>query len=112
VIRRGRIGTNEEQAAGLTSGASGSAEPEGDFDIGVDSVRLREGEIEHMSINVLRHSSSSGTSGGQSYSMAGALDDESQFESESVSSVSSLEEDLDGGGGGASDDAEYTFDED
>ena len=57
-------------------------------------------------------SSSSGTSGGQSYSMAGALDDESQFESESVSSVSSLEEDLDGGGGGASDDAEYTFDED
>jgi hypothetical protein len=44
--------------------------------------------------------------------MAGALDDESQFESESVSSVSSLEEDLDGGGGGASDDAEYTFDED
>lgn len=56
MIRRGRIGTNEEQAAGLTSGASGSAEPEGDFDIGVDSlfdsVRLREGEIEHMSINV------------------------------------------------------------
>jgi hypothetical protein len=52
VIRRGSIGTNEEQAAGLTSGASGSAEPEGDFDIGVDSVRLRECEIEHMSINV------------------------------------------------------------
>ena len=53
MIRRGSIGTNEEQAIDSpTCGASGSAEPEGDFDIGVDSlfdsVRLREGEIEYV----------------------------------------------------------------
>ena len=29
---------DEEQAAGLTSGASASAEPEGDFDCGADSL--------------------------------------------------------------------------